>query len=90
MLTKKQENDLEIVQKKCLRCIFGYDKRYDKLLKESGLEPLKTRRSSASLTFAKKSSQNPVYARWFKKKPNQTSSRCPLIYEEKFARTSRL
>ena len=39
MLTKKQSNDLELVQNKCLHCIYGYDKSYDDLLKESGLDP---------------------------------------------------
>ena len=33
MLTKKLENDLEMVQKKCLRCIYGYAKSYEDLLK---------------------------------------------------------
>ena len=37
LLTKKQANDLKIVQKKCLRCIFGYNKLYDELLAESGM-----------------------------------------------------
>lgn len=54
MLTKKQENDLELVQKKCLRCIYGYGKSYDKLLKESNLQPLKSRRQKMILRFAKK------------------------------------
>ena len=90
MLSKKQENDLEMLQKKCLRCIYGYNKSYDELLKESGLEPLKTRRERAFLKFAKNSANNPIYAHWFKLNPNQTSQRCPKIYEERFARTSRL
>ena len=54
MLTKKQENDLETAQKKCLRCIFGYNKTYDELLEEYGLEPLKTRRTRAFLKFVRK------------------------------------
>ena len=90
MLNKKQENDLEMLQKKCLRCIYGYDKTYDKLLTESELEPLKTRREKAFLKFAKKSANNPIYAHWFKLNQNQTSQRCPKTYEERFARTSRL
>ena len=90
MLTKKQSNDLELVQKKCLRCIYGYDKSYDDLLKESGLDPLKTRRQKAFLKFARPASQNPIYSHWFRLNKNQTSDRNPKIYEEKFARTSRL
>ena len=90
MLTKQQENALEIVQKKCLRCIFGYNKSYDELLAESELEPLKVRRSAAFLKFARKASDNPIYARWFKKNQNLTTLRNPKTYEEKFARTNRL
>ena len=37
MLSKSQENKLEKIQKKCLRCIYGYDKSYSELLKESEL-----------------------------------------------------
>ena len=40
MITKKQSNDLEIIQKKCLRCMYGYQKSYEELLSESGMETL--------------------------------------------------
>ena len=90
MLTKGQENDLEKVQKKALRCMYGYKKLYTELLEESGLQPLKTRRQSAVLKFARKASENPIYARWFKKNPNLTSTRNPTIFAESFARTNHL
>ena len=70
--------------------MFGYDKTYDELLKESGLEPLKVRRQRAFLKFAQKSSENPVYRHWFRPNPNQTSERRPTRFEERFARTNRL
>ena len=90
MLTRKQENDLENIQKKCLRCIFGYGKTYEELLKESGFATLKARRENAILRFAQKTSSNPVYQHWFKPNPNPTSQRHPQIYLEEFARTQRL
>ena len=90
MLTKKQENDLELVQKKCLRCIYGYKKTYNDLLKESGLPPLKTRRETAVAKFIKKTYNNPVYSYWFKPNSNMTSQRCPKLIQEKFAQTDRL
>ena len=90
MLTKHQENELELVQKKCLKCIYGYDKTYDELLSESELEPLKVRRQKGVLKFAQNASKNPIYARWFRGNPNPTSQRCPTKVEEKFARTHRL
>ena len=34
--------------------------------------------------------ENSIYSHWFKLNRNQTSNRNPKIYEEKFARTSRL
>ena len=90
MITKKQANDLEIVQKKCLRCIYGYNKSYDELLAEADLLPLKKRREIAVAKFANKTKMNPIYAHWFRDNPNQTSQRCPKRIEEKFARTERL
>ena len=90
MLTKGQENKLEKIQKKCLRCIFGYEKSYSELLAESELQPLKSRREAAVLKFAKKASENPIYSHWFKKNIPQTNTRNPNIFKEKFAKTSRL
>ena len=90
MLTKKQENDLENVQKKCLRCIYGYTKTYEDLLKESGMQTLKDRREAAVLKFAKKTASNPIYSHWFPDNPNQTSQRRPKRYKEEYARTQRL
>ena len=90
MLTKKLENDLEMVQKKCLRCIYGYAKSYEDLLKESGLLRLRERREIAVLKFAKKTSANPIYGHWFPTNPNPTSQRRPQLYKEEFACTNRL
>ena len=90
MLTKGQENDLENIQKKCLRCIFGYGKTYEDLLKESGMSTLKERRERAVLKFAQKTLKNPVYSHWFRLNPNVTSQRNPVVYLEEFARTNRL
>ena len=90
MLTKKQENDLELIQKKCLRCIYGYGKSYSDLLQESDLLPLKTRREKMVAKFANKARGNPIYAHWFRRNPNPTSQRCPTVIEERFARTERL
>ena len=90
MLTRQQENDLENIQKKSLRCIFGYKKSYAELLAESGLSTLKSRREAAVLKFAGKTLKNPVYRHWFKLNPNHTSQRNPTIYNEEFARTHHL
>ena len=90
MVTKGQENELEKVQKKALRCMYGYNKSYSELLTEFGLQPLKSRRQTAVLKFASKASENPIYSRWFKKNPNHTSQRNPKLFLESLARTNRL
>ena len=54
LLTKKQGNNLENMQKKCLCCIFGYGKTCDELLTESGMPTLMARREKAVLKFASK------------------------------------
>ena len=90
LLTKKQANDLEIVQKNCLRCIFGYKKSYGELLAESGMSSLADRRERAVAKFTNKTIKNPVYAHWFKQNLNQTSARNPMKYQEEFARTTHL
>ena len=61
MLTKYQANALENIQKRCLKCLYGYDKGYAELLEVSGFETLKQRRESALLKFAEKSRKNPIY-----------------------------
>ena len=78
MLIKQQENDLETIQKKCLRCIFGYKKSYDEFLRKSGMSTLKARREKAVLKFTAKTSRNP------------TSDRNPPVYLEEFSWTQRL
>ena len=92
MLTKYQENQLENLQKRCLRCMFGYQKSYRQLLEESGLQTLKERRETAMLKFAQKTSKNPVYAHWFKENPNprRNSLRFSKPYVEEMARSERL
>ena len=93
MLTKAQSNDLENVQKKCLRCMYGYQKTYSELLLESGLSSLKDRRQKAILKFAQKASENQNYHHWF---PLNTSNRSSQRlsgrnkYMEHFARSKRL
>ena len=59
MLTKFQSNQLENIQKRCLRCMFGWDKSYADLLVESGLQTLSARREAAIRTFAEKALENP-------------------------------
>ena len=92
MLTKFQSNELENIQKRCLRCMYGFDKTYAELLQESGFETLKKRRDDAIGKFAEKTANNPVYRDWFETNdhPRRDSQRNPLKYKERLARTNRL
>ena len=70
--------------------MFGYEKKYQELLELSGLETLEKRRENAIAKFAKKASENDVYAHLFKKNPAERRGRNTKAYKEDFARTSRL
>ena len=70
MITKYQENELENVQKRRLRCLYGYRKTYEELLTESVLKTLKDRRTAAIEKFARKTADNLVYKRSFQENNN--------------------
>ena len=67
MLTAEQEEELERVQTRALKSIYGHVYSGTKLLEMSGLRTLKERREAASLKFAIKTSENPRFAGWFPK-----------------------
>ena len=90
MLSKYERNQLERIQKKCLKTIYGHKKSYEELLEESGLERLEDRRERALLKFATKTAKNPQFSHWFPLNKNRTSQRNERIYEEKHAKTDRL
>ena len=53
--------------------MYGYKKRHEELLTESGMARLKDRRENAIRKFATKTQKNPAYSHWFRLNPNQTS-----------------
>ena len=44
ILTAEQVNDLELLQKRTLRIIFGFGDTYEEMLEQSNLDKLSTRR----------------------------------------------
>ena len=90
MLTKYQTNELENLQKKCLRMMYGYRKSYEELLQESGLQKLSVRRQEAVRKFAQKTSENSFYSYMFPKTDNARDLRSTKTFVEKFARSNRL
>ena len=90
ILSKSQDDEIENIQKRCLRCMYRYDKTYSQLLEESKLETLRVRRAKAITKFARNSLSNPVYTGWFPANCNRKSNRMSKKFEERFARTNRL
>ena len=90
MITRYQVNELERFQKRCLKCIFGYDKKYSEILEISGLPTLENRREVAMLKFADKTSQNDNYSHLFPRFDHQRQLRHQKTFVEEFARTERL
>ena len=90
LITKAQQNSLENVQKRCLKCIFGHNFLYAELLSKLGLSTLKDCRKVAVLKFAKKTANNLVYCLWFIKNNVPSTSRPSKHCRENFSRTHRL
>ena len=90
-LNGKLNNLLEKVQKQALKIIFGYQKTYEELLEEAGMEKLEVRRQKAFGKFAEKSLQNEKYSsRWFPKRELVRLNRHTSPYLEEKAQGSRL
>ena len=65
-LTKKNIQDIELVQVNCLQIIIGdRSHSYKQSLKILGLDTLAKRRDKLCLKFAKKSVKNPRFSHWF-------------------------
>ena len=93
MLTSEQTTELERVQLRSFKIIYGTKTSYRQALEISGEDTLQERRERAVLKFAQKMSRNPKYSeRWFPKKPPNTAHnlRKELEYKEEHARTERL
>ena len=89
-LTQNQASALERLQAQALKTIYGYEHSYRSLLERTGLETLQARRDRRTEKFARRSLSSPRFRNWFPLQPVQRSTRNPLIYQEKFAKTKRL
>ena len=65
MMTSKQSDSLEALQSRALKNIYGNSYSYRRLLEISGLPTLAQRRLEACRKFAKKTSDNARFKRWF-------------------------
>ena len=89
-------DDIELIQKRACRIVFGYDKPYDHIIEEGLLPSLNTRREEITLKFATKCANSNRFRSWFPEKihykdiENGHELRNELKYVEEFARTDRL
>ena len=91
MLTKEMSDELESIQKRACKLIFGWDSSYKELLEENKIESLEERRKKLILNFAVKTQKNPRFKDWFPEKEYEgLNLRKEKKYQELFARTERL
>ena len=91
ILNKTENKEMEDLQKKDLRIIYGRKTTYQDCLELSGVETLFDSRAALVDAFFKKTIANPRYEEWFPvRKFIHHDMRKENIYVEKFARSDRL
>ena len=91
-LTAEQSNDIESVQKLCLKIILGEAYNgYDNVLKRCGLQSLSSRREERCLKYGLKSLLHPVHSKKFPVNPHVKNStvdtRNPEHFQVNWAKT---
>ena len=83
--------ELEALQKRAAKIIYGVHRSYSDVIESGDLELLETRRHRLCINFAKKSAANPKFAtRWFPLKAQSTyNTRRPDLYIEEKPKTER-
>ena len=91
MLCSEISNQIERLQKRALRLIYGFDFNYETLLEQSGIQTLKARKEAACASFALKLSNSDRFSDWLPlREVRGPELRRRNIYEEYNSRTSRL
>ena len=91
MLNLELRDQIESIQKRASKLIFGWNSNYDQLVKDGKLKTLEERRETLTKNFAVKTSKNVRFANWFKpQKDININLRSRNKYEEEFARTERM
>ena len=92
MLTSAMETDIESLQLRATKIIFGPYVSYRTVLEETELETLTSRREKSIEKFAKKTLKNERFSsKWFPEAPpTDHNTRFPKRYLEERCRTSRL
>ena len=90
MLNATMSNEIEKVQMRACKIIFGWESDYQKLLEDETLESLEDRRKKITLKFAQKTEKNERFSDWFPRNEPSRNLRNNPKFIEKFARTDRL
>ena len=88
-LTLSQTVQLERMQAKALKAIYGYEPSYRELVEKSGLQTLRARREEREIAFARKCTSSVRFGHWFPLEPERRPTRAGRRYLEQFARCSR-
>ena len=90
-ITDEQDEDLENLQNKALKMIFGPGTSAREMRRQAGIETLRARREHLCDKFAEKCAAMPAFGHWFVKKTSRTSARFKAeTYVETKARCERL
>ena len=91
MINKEMSDEIECIQKRASKIIYGWDSHYDELVSIGKFETLKTRGERLILNFAKKIEKNSRFKEWFPEKNYEDLNlRSEKKFLEKHARTDRL
>ena len=91
MLNGYLKDQIEQIQKRACKMIFGWQSSYDQLVSEEKIVTLSARREILTKNVAKKAASSARFGGWFPQKDyNGVDLRRELKYEENYARTERL
>ena len=85
-LTLSQTIQLERLQSKALKAIYGYDPSYRELMEKAHLITLRARRDDREIKFAKKCLTPSRFLHWFPAREGDRTRRDQAPYKEEFAR----
>ena len=91
MLTSEMSDEIEYIQRRASKIIFGWDSHYRDLVSDGKLETLAQQRETLTLNFAKKAQASDRFRDWFPERQySGFNLRSEKRFEESFARTTRL
>ena len=91
MLNAKMCDQIESIQKRASKIIFGWDSHYDNVIASGQMQTLHERRELLTLKFARKTSKMERFRDWFTEKDyGGLNLREKKKYKEETARTERM